>query len=207
MNPVPAKPANADESAKSVKPALSGKATKPGLAGMTAKPVAPAISVDKPGEPAKPVAKTKPIEPEIAVAHPPKNTQRGPGRRTSDKLKPLVNRILSAESITKTLFELTEDLQDLFDADKVTVYAIDRPKRQLFSRNFTSSSSPEIRIDISPKSLAGFVAASGRTLNVVDAYDNSELAKIHPELNLDTQWDEKLGYRTKSCLVVALPHN
>ena len=214
MNPVPAKPANTAGSAKPVKPALSGKSTKPGLAGMTAKPavsptkpVAPAISVDKPVEPAKPAAKAKPIEPERAVAQPPQNLQRGPGRRTSDKLKPLVNRILSAECITKTLFELTEDLKELFDADKVTVYAIDRPKRQLFSRNFTSSNSSEIRIDISPKSLAGFVAASGRTLNVVDAYDNSELARIHPELSLDTQWDEKLGYRTKSCLVVALPHN
>ncbi|TDJ59061.1 MAG: GspE/PulE family protein, partial [Nitrospina sp.] len=118
-----------------------------------------------------------------------------------------MNRILSAESITKTLFELTEDLQKLFAADKVTVYAIDRPKRQLFSRNFTSENAQEIRIDISPKSLAGFVAASGRTLNIADAYDSEELGKIHPELHLDTQWDEKLGYRTKSCLIVALPYN
>jgi len=102
---------------------------------------------------------------------------------------------------------LTEDLQNLFEADKVTIYAIDRPKRQLFSRNFTSTNSQEIRIDISPKSLAGFVAASGRTLNIADAYDKSELSKIHPELNLDTQWDEKLGYKTRSCLIVALPYN
>ena len=102
---------------------------------------------------------------------------------------------------------MTEDLQNLFEADKVTIYAIDRPKRQLFSRNFTSTNSQEIRIDISPKSLAGFVAASGRTLNIADAYDKSELSKIHPELNLDTQWDEKLGYKTRSCLIVALPYN
>ncbi len=133
--------------------------------------------------------------------------QKGLARRASDKLKPVMNRILSAESITKTLFELTEDLQKLFAADKVTVYAIDRPKRQLFSRNFTSENAQEIRIDISPKSLAGFVAASGRTLNIADAYDSEELGKIHPELHLDTQWDEKLGYRTKSCLIVALPYN
>jgi len=119
----------------------------------------------------------------------------------------VMNRILSAESITKTLFELTEDLQKLFAADKVTVYAIDRPKRQLFSRNFSSDNAQEIRIDISPKSLAGFVAASGRTLNIADAYDDQELGKIHPELHLDKQWDEKLGYRTKSCLIVALPYN
>jgi len=213
MNPVPAKPAKVANPAKPVKPALSGKTTKLGLAGLAAKPVAaakptvtakPAIVVAKP---AKVAEAAKPVNAEKAAVSPSPNPQKVPARRASDKLKPLVNRILSAESITKTLFELTEDLQDLFNADKVTIYAIDRPKRQLFSRNFTSSNSSEIRIDISPKSLAGFVAASGRTLNVVDAYDKSELAQIHPELNLNTQWDEKLGYRTKSCMVVALPHN
>jgi len=128
-------------------------------------------------------------------------------RRSSDKLKPLIDRILSAESITQTLFELTDDLAHLFEADKVTIYAIDRPKRQLFSRNFKSDTSEEIRIDISPKSLSGFVAATGRTLNVKDAYNKKELSKIHAELTLDTTWDEKFGYRTKSVLVVALPHN
>jgi type II secretory ATPase GspE/PulE/Tfp pilus assembly ATPase PilB-like protein/GAF domain-containing protein len=154
----------------------------------------PAKSTKSPAKSAKPTTQTPTVT-------------KAPGRRLSDKLKPLVNRILSSESITKTLFELTEELQELFEADKVTVYAIDRPKRQLFSRNFASSESQEIRVDISPKSLAGFVAASGRTLNIQDAYDKNELGKIHPELNLDTTWDEKLGFRTKSCLIVALPHN
>ena len=154
----------------------------------------------------KRVEEAKPVNAEKSVARPP-TLQKVPARRASDKLKPIVNRILSAERITKTLFELTEDLKNIFNADKVTIYAIDRPKRQLFSRNFTSSESQEIRIDISPKSLAGFVAASGRTLNIVDAYDKTELAKIHPELSLNTQWDKKLGYKTKSCLIIALPHN
>jgi type II secretory ATPase GspE/PulE/Tfp pilus assembly ATPase PilB-like protein/GAF domain-containing protein len=152
----------------------------------------------------KNLAQTKPAK---AAAPESPTPKREPARRASDKLKPLVNRILSAESVTKTLFDLTEDLQNLFAADKVTVYAIDRPKRQLFSRNFSSEDAQEIRIDISPKSLAGFVAASGRTLNIADAYDQEELDKIHPDLHLDTQWDEKLGYRTKSCLIVALPYN
>ncbi len=156
-----------------------------------------------------PVQTKNPAQTKPAKTAAPKSPapQKGLARRASDKLKPLINRILSAESITKTLFELTEDLQKLFAADKVTVYAIDRPKRQLFSRNFTSENAQEIRIDISPKSLAGFVAASGRTLNIADAYDTEELGKIHPELHLDPQWDKKLGYRTKSCLIVALPYN
>jgi len=143
----------------------------------------------------------KPAKSSQSPAAQPSTPTKMQGRRASDKLKPVVNRILSAESVTKTLFELTEELQQLFQADKVTVYAIDRPKRQLFSRNFASSESQEIRVDISPKSLAGFVAASGRTLNIHDAYDKEELGKIHPEIKMDIKWDEKLGYRTKFCLI------
>nr|WP_272908638.1 ATPase, T2SS/T4P/T4SS family [Nitrospina gracilis] len=131
----------------------------------------------------------------------------GRERRSADKLRGLVNKILSSSSITRTLFELIDEFKELFDADKVTVFAIDRPKRQLFSRNFKDNQVEEIRVDISPKSLAGFVAASGRTLNIINAYDNKELKRIHPELTLEKSFDEKLGYKTKSVLVVALPHN
>ncbi|CAI2718200.1 Type II secretory pathway, ATPase PulE/Tfp pilus assembly pathway, ATPase PilB [Nitrospina watsonii] len=131
----------------------------------------------------------------------------GRERRSADKLRALINTILSSNSITRTLFELIDEFKELFEADKVTVFAIDRPKRQLFSRNFKDNQVEEIRVDISPKSLAGFVAASGRTLNVLNAYDNNELKRIHPELTLDKSFDERLGYKTKTVLVVALPHN
>ncbi len=130
-------------------------------------------------------------------------------RRASDKLKPIINKILSAKSVTRTLFDLTDDFKKLFKADKVTIYAIDRPKRQLFSRNFKSENDEveEIRIEINQKSLSGYVAATGKAINIEDAYNQSELENIHPDLSLDKTWDNKLDYRTKSVLVVALPYN
>ena len=138
---------------------------------------------------------------------PPTTAVPGRDRRSQEKLRSLINKILSAQSITRTLFESINEFRDLFDADKITIYAIDRPKRQLFSRNFKDGKVEETRVDISPKSLAGFVAASGRTMNIHNAYDSAELKKVHPELTLDKACDEKLGYKTKAVLVVALPHN
>jgi len=150
-------------------------------------------------EPSAPKTAARPVAPQAQAV----NRE----RRSAEKLRALINKILSSESVTRTLFELIDEFKELFDADKVTVFAIDRPKRQLFSRNFEADKVEEIRVDISPKSLAGFVAASGRTLNIHNAYDNNELKRVHPELTLDKSFDEKLGYKTKSVLVVALPHN
>ena len=149
--------------------------------------------------PPVPKAAARPTAPNAVAA--------GAQRKNQDKLRGLINSILSSDSITRTLFELIGEFKQLFNADKITIYAIDRPKRQLFSRNFKNNKVEEIRVEITPKSLAGFVAASGRTLNVLNAYDKTELTKIHPELSLDKSFDETLGYKTKSVLVVALPHN
>jgi len=129
------------------------------------------------------------------------------GRRSSDRTRPIINKILSGESMSQILFSLTDELKNIFDCHAVTVYAIDREKRQIYSRNFKSDSIEEIRLDISTRSLAGFVAATGKTLNITDAYDQNELTKFHPDLKLDRAWDKKINFKTKSALVVALPYN
>jgi type II secretory ATPase GspE/PulE/Tfp pilus assembly ATPase PilB-like protein/GAF domain-containing protein len=129
------------------------------------------------------------------------------GRRSNDRSRPVINKIVSGESMGKILFSLTEELKDLFECQAVTVFAVDREKRQIFSRNFKDHNVDEIRLDISSKSLAGFVAATGKTLNIKDAYDEEELKGIHSELELDKSWDDEFDFKTQSALVVALPYN
>ena len=129
------------------------------------------------------------------------------GRRSNDRSRPVINKIVSGESMGKILFSLTEELKDLFECQAVTVFAVDREKRQIFSRNFQDDKVDEIRLEISSKSLAGFVAATGKTLNIENAYDNEELKKFHSDLELDKSWDEKFKFNTQSALVVPLPYN
>jgi type II secretory ATPase GspE/PulE/Tfp pilus assembly ATPase PilB-like protein/transcriptional regulator with GAF, ATPase, and Fis domain len=129
------------------------------------------------------------------------------GRRSSDRTRPIINKILSGQSMGQILFSLTDELKDLFDCEAVSVYAVDRDKRQIYSRNFKAEGVDEIRLDLSTKSLAGFVAATGKTLNITDAYDEKELIQYHSELKLDKSWDEKINFKTTSALVVALPYN
>ncbi len=131
----------------------------------------------------------------------------GRGRRSGDRTRPIINKILSGQSMGQVLFSLTDELKNLFDCRAVSVYAIDRDKRQIYSKNFKAGEIDEIRLDISTKSLAGFVAATGKTLNITDAYNTKELKEYHPDLKLNKTWDEKIDFTTNSALVVALPYN
>ncbi|MFN3534901.1 MAG: GspE/PulE family protein, partial [Desulfatiglandales bacterium] len=91
-----------------------------------------------------------------------------------------------------------------FDADRITVYLADPSKRQIFSIFKTGDEVREIRVDIGAKSIAGFCAATGKLVNVKDAYNESELKRIHPALSFDRTWDQKTGFRTKQVLAVPI---
>jgi type II secretory ATPase GspE/PulE/Tfp pilus assembly ATPase PilB-like protein/GAF domain-containing protein len=130
-----------------------------------------------------------------------------PGRRYLDKLKPLINKILHSDSLESILPALTRDLQELFECEAVTLFNLDRGNRRLYSRNFQGSGVNEIRVDISTKSLAGFVAATGKSLNIVDVSNKEELTRHHPTLEFDARWDEKTNFQTRSVLVIPLHHN
>jgi hypothetical protein len=58
------------------------------------------------------------------------------GRRSNDRSRTVINKIVSGESMGKILFSLTEELKDLFECQAVTIFAVDREKRQIFSTNF-----------------------------------------------------------------------
>ena len=120
----------------------------------------------------------------------------------TERLKQLMNRIHAAQNIDQLLISLQDDMLTLFEAEHLTLYAVDYDKRELYSRFLDLDSVQEIRLDLNERSIAGFVARSKRTVNLADAYDNAELARIHPALRFDRSWDEKTGVRTRQVLTV-----
>src|SRR5262249_1397495 len=122
------------------------------------------------------------------------------------KLVQLLDRIHSAKSIDSIFIELQSDILELLDAERMTIYAVDPAKRELFSKFLALDTVKEIRLPVSKKSMAGYVASSGRIVNVADAYDRAELAKISPTLNFDGSWDQKTGFRTTQILGMPILH-
>ncbi len=127
-------------------------------------------------------------------------------RRTEDKTKPLMHKILSAPSIKSIFSSLDDDLKDIFMSQTVILYSIDNGNKQLYSHASPRAEAEEFRLDISPKSMAGYCAVTGKTLNVADAYSARELQKYTPKLVHNETWDKLTQTKTKSVLVVALPY-
>ena len=121
-----------------------------------------------------------------------------------DKLVQLINRIHGAKSLDTIFIELKQDMLDLFDAERMTFYAVDRERREIYSRFLDVDTVKEIRVPINPTSVAGYVAKTGERVNIADAYNQAELARIDNTLSFDSSWDKKTGFRTRQILAVPI---
>jgi len=118
----------------------------------------------------------------------------------------LIDRIHSAKTLDSIFIEVQGEILTFFDADRMTLYAIDHDKKEIYSKFLAIDSVREIRVPISPKSVSGFVALSKQTVNIADAYNATELRKISPELTFDSSWDKKTGIRTTQILCMPILH-
>jgi type II secretory ATPase GspE/PulE/Tfp pilus assembly ATPase PilB-like protein len=125
---------------------------------------------------------------------------------SEQRLVALIDRIHSAKSLDTIFIEVQGEILTFFDADRMTLYAIDNDKKEIYSKFLAIDSVREIRVTISPKSVSGFVALSKQTVNIVDAYDAGELKRISPELSFDSSWDKKTGFRTAQILCMPILH-
>ena len=122
----------------------------------------------------------------------------------NEKLKFVTNRIHAAKNVTEILVQLQSEILSLFDADRITIYAIDPARKELYSKHMVGSEVKEIRVSLSSASIAGFAARSAKILNIADVYNAIELKRLSPELKFDKSWDQKTGYRSKQMLVVPI---
>lgn len=99
----------------------------------------------------------------------------------------------------------TFDLDDLFkiildtalkivDGDRGTLFLVDEKKNELWSKMFVGNERVLIKLPMG-KGIAGYVAATGDTLNIEDAY---------LDLRFNPKIDKKTGYRTRSILCMPL---
>ena len=101
------------------------------------------------------------------------------------------------------MVEVSQELCDLFEADRLTIYVIERRQGARSSRRSRPGlhSFKDIKLPINEQSIAGFVALHKRVLNIRDVYDDAELKSYSPQLNFLKAVDVKTGYRTRQMLV------
>ena len=116
------------------------------------------------------------------------------------RIQAIGTRLNAANNLGEALINLKDEICELFGADRITVYVVDGVKRELVSRFKSGSEVTEIRIPVAQTSVAGYAALKQTLLNIKDVYDQKELTAIDPDLQFDSSWDRRTGYRTKQVL-------
>ncbi|MCX5831136.1 MAG: GspE/PulE family protein [Deltaproteobacteria bacterium] len=122
-------------------------------------------------------------------------------------LQDITNRIHAAQNIKQILVDLKDGIMSLFNAYSITIYVVDKPRNEIYSMFLVGTQVREIRVPVSNRSIAGFVANSRKMVNIADAYDTKELQNIDKELSFDSSWDKKTGFKTTQNLAAPIFHN
>ena len=118
------------------------------------------------------------------------------------QLQLVTNRIHETENIDQLMLEVSNDICRLFNADRLTLYAVNDDRTAIISKVKTGlNSTQDLKLPISAQSIAGYVAMALQMVNIADVYDIGALKKIHPSLNFLQAVDKRSGYRTKQMLV------
>ena len=100
----------------------------------------------------------------------------------------------STLDLDKLLGVILETALGLVDGDRGTVYLVDEERKELWSRVLKGGERIEIRMPTG-SGIAGYVAATGDTLNIPDAYFDT---RFNPDI------DKVTGYRTRSILCMPM---
>jgi HD-GYP domain-containing protein (c-di-GMP phosphodiesterase class II) len=102
-----------------------------------------------------------------------------------------IGRAINSETDLDRLLQLVmEETTNLMEADRSSLFLVDRERGELWSKVAQGLESREIRIPLD-KGIAGHVATTGEVVNIADAYQDP---RFNPEV------DRKTGYRTRSIL-------
>ena len=114
-------------------------------------------------------------------------------------------RIHDTENLEQIMLEASQDICRLLNADRLTLYAVNEDRTAIISKVKTGlNSSRDLKLPISPQSLAGYAAFSKQQLNLADVYDEDSLKQIHPALTFLKEVDKRSGYRTRQMLVAPI---
>jgi signal transduction histidine kinase/putative methionine-R-sulfoxide reductase with GAF domain len=98
----------------------------------------------------------------------------------------------STLNIDDLLNLVMKEITFLMNADRSTLYLVDRRKKEIWSKIALKAEVKEIRQKFG-KGISGYVAETGQKINIPDAYHDSRF---------DPSTDKRTGYRTRSILCI-----
>ena len=123
----------------------------------------------------------------------------------SKKLQALTNRIHATDNIGQIMVDLAQDICQLFQADRLTLYAVNKEKTVLISKvKLGIDTEKDLVLPINKASIAGYVALTRETVRIKNVYDASELREIDPDLRFCDKVDQVIAYQSRQMLAAPL---
>lgn len=139
----------------------------------------------------------------LKTADQPQRQQPRPEMQFKIRLQKIASKVYGSKNQNDIFISIIDEIIDLFECERMTIYVLDGERRELISRYKTGNEIKEIRIKVSTDSIAGYSAHKQKIVNIANVYDDKELAAIDPVLKFDKSWDIKTGFTTRQ--VLALP--
>lgn len=116
-------------------------------------------------------------------------------------LQSVTNKIHATSNVDEIMLGCCQDICNLFNADRLTLYAVSEDKASMVSKLKTGLNAfKELKLPITDQSIAGYVALSRRVVNIRDVYDEAELKSVHSGLRFLQEVEQANRLRTKQQL-------
>ena len=120
----------------------------------------------------------------------------------STQLDALDGKLLQAASFDASIQSWCEDACEVLKSECVGLFLANEDGVSISSKVTTGiSTNLRIKLPISPKSLAGFVALTKKQLNIPDVGNSAALQRIHPELRFADAVDKSTGFRSAQMII------
>jgi type II secretory ATPase GspE/PulE/Tfp pilus assembly ATPase PilB-like protein len=116
-----------------------------------------------------------------------------------------INQLLKTyPSLMDAYQKLDPFVLSLFDAERMSIFQRRRQHQDLVARFKTGTETREIKVPISPMSIAGYVALSQIPLIINDPYNKEELASIHKRLKFADKFDKNSTFTTRNIICIPI---
>ncbi|MEO5377747.1 MAG: GspE/PulE family protein [Magnetococcus sp. DMHC-6] len=124
---------------------------------------------------------------------------RGEDKRIFEKIR---SKIKEAIAFTELLPDIEDSMLKFLQAERLTVYQNARNGQEIIAKYKSGQELYEIKLPLSPASVAGYVALSQKPLCIPDVHDS--LAHIHKQLKFDKSYDMRSGFTSKAMMAVPI---
>lgn len=121
------------------------------------------------------------------------------------KLQILTNKIHGTDNVTQIMLDLSAEISELFQCERLTLYVYSKERAALVSKVKTGIDvGKDLVLPVNRQSIAGYVAATRSTVRIDNLDDPVELGKIDPELHFFNRVDTITGFKSKQMLAAPL---